>query len=226
MGSQLNWSRVLTLLAHELRSPSSVITGYTRLIRDGRLDSAGQTQAMKQIDSAASVIASVGRQASDLSKWISPRADAAAHLTLIPVPALLAGAIARIETSSAVALDVDPALETRVVQALDRDSLSTGLSSMLAHVCREALGQPVHVSAVAASDGVCEILALPASAQARMEGLAPDDDPTLLLTFGGAGLSLALGAAVISAHDGTAVTMADHPEIVKVTLRLARKEPT
>jgi signal transduction histidine kinase len=226
MGSDLNWSRLLTLLAHELRSPSSVITGYARLMKDGRLDGAGQLQAMSQIESAASVIATVGRQASELSKWISPQADAKTHTTLVPVPALLNGAIARIGTSSAIALDTDSALADSAVSALDRDSLGIGLSSLLAHVCREALGQPVHVSAVAASEHACEILAFPASLRGRLDGVTPHDDPSFLLTCGGTGLSLALGTAVISAHGGAAVTMADHPEIVKVTLPLARKEPT
>ena len=68
----MDWPRVCSLLAHELRSPSAVIAGYARMLGEGRLAGDDRAQAYAQIERAATRITAIGRQASDLARWLEP----------------------------------------------------------------------------------------------------------------------------------------------------------
>ena len=49
----MDWPRVFSLLAHELRSPAAVIGGYARMLTEGRLRDDDRLQAYAQIERAA-----------------------------------------------------------------------------------------------------------------------------------------------------------------------------
>jgi signal transduction histidine kinase len=222
----MNWPRILSLLAHELRSPSSVITGYTRMIREGRLDAASRAQAVKQIERAAGVVSNIGRQASELSRWMSFDADGAAFAKAVPLPPIIANAVHRIETKSTINLHVDPAVEHACVRIFERDALAVALSHLIGAVCREALGQTIQVVVSPGPDAQsCDIVAAQESAGDVRE-IAKRDDAAPLFELGGWGLSLVVGSAVVAAHGGTVFTDTERPGAVRVRLRLETESTT
>ena len=195
------------------------------MIREGRLDTATQAQAVKQIERAASVVSNVGRQASDLSKWIAFVPDLAVSKA-VPLGPLVSGAIHRIESKSPVAYEFDPALEHVCVRVFERDALSVALSHLLGAVCREALGAPVRVVvSPGPEEHTCDIVAVPESLGITAT-TAAHDDPSPLFELGGWGLSLVGAATVVSAHGGTVLTDKERLGVVRVRLRLVTEELT
>ena len=69
--SNMDWPVALRVLAHEMRSPSTVISGYARMLREGRLDEAHRVRASAQIEKAAGQLGTLSRQVSDLVRWIA-----------------------------------------------------------------------------------------------------------------------------------------------------------
>ncbi|MBP8274219.1 MAG: hypothetical protein KAY59_07280 [Acidobacteria bacterium] len=69
----MKWDTAFRVVAHELRSPAGVISGYTRLLKSGRLDADGEASALAQIDRASERLQNLGEAAAGLSHWLEPK---------------------------------------------------------------------------------------------------------------------------------------------------------
>ncbi|MBD1848339.1 PAS domain S-box protein [Cyanobacteria bacterium FACHB-63] len=101
----------LAVLSHELRSPLNPILGWTRLLRNGNLDSARQMDALATIERNAKLQSQLIEDLLDISRIMQGK------LTLTPTPTSLAFVIsAAVETvrlaaeakQIAISLDLDP----------------------------------------------------------------------------------------------------------------------
>jgi hypothetical protein len=220
----MDWPSALNLLAHELRSPASVIMGYTRMLREGRLDDEARLHALAQIERAAARLSLVGRQTSDLSRWLVVPTGRAGHS--LPVGTLVAQAVSGSETPDRISVVVSPAAATMQVRTSDRDSLQDAVGAIVHAVLREALGEPIRIVVRRADPLVaCDILVGPST---RLAGASDVGGPEVGSPFGldrgGQGLALVLASTVLSAHQGQLWTVGGLAGLVGIRL-LATEEP-
>src|SRR5262245_45652282 len=148
-GMQVESSKTLRLLSHELRGSLAVIQGYVRLLRPARAENEAEARMLTGILEATTRISTMARHASELATWIDGRAleghDA------IPVDALLerASAGASIPGTS---IDVGDAAAKEIVQTPNAASLAAALSAIVDAVGRGRSDQRVAVRARRASD--------------------------------------------------------------------------
>src|SRR5690348_1243122 len=65
-----NFSEVLSVLAHELRSPLSVLQGYIRLLQRKRDATDPESAMLTAMLGATTRLAALGRQSSELAVWM------------------------------------------------------------------------------------------------------------------------------------------------------------
>src|SRR5690349_3055312 len=110
---EIDVSSALNLLAHELRAPTAVIQGYARMLADPRFDEQNKPRMLQQIQEAAGRIASLGREAVELSRWLDPSREHASET--IALHQLLQRAIAESGVESSCTLDVSVADGARMI---------------------------------------------------------------------------------------------------------------
>jgi K+-sensing histidine kinase KdpD len=217
--TDMDWPRVFSLLAHELRSPAAVIAGYARMLSEGRLTHDDQLQAYAQIERAAGRITAISHQASDLAQWLGPAAtEGPAPLSL---HVLLSQALSQCSVPKRITMD--PAIETGglTVLALDKGALMGAMVAAIDSVCREAV-DPIAVSAHAdAADHTCDVVMGPEQALAALEaGGRPDSAHTQFSAErGGMGLALVLCLVVVRANGGQLFTLGGRRDLLAMRLR-------
>jgi hypothetical protein len=216
----MDWPTALSVLAHELRAPAQVISGYTRMLAEGRLDESERLRALTQIESAAGRIGLISRQASELAHWQSRPAGIPRG---VPLGDLVASASARSASPdriSARLLGDDGAVRVR---ALDDGALSAALATIIEAVSRDVTDEAILiVRRTSRSPDACDIL-IGASALLQSSGQTAEADGVPAIERGGFGLALVLAAAVLEAHGATLWNVRGRTGIVGVTLR---REPS
>lgn len=76
--------QVCSILAHELRTPLSVLQGYIRLLQRRRTDDDPETAMLAAMLEATGKLSAIARQASDLGHWMQEHANKPAH-TIDPI---------------------------------------------------------------------------------------------------------------------------------------------
>jgi|HubBroStandDraft_3_1064219.scaffolds.fasta_scaffold335377_2 signal transduction histidine kinase len=220
----MDWPSTLNLLAHELRSPASVIMGYTRMLREGRLDDEARLHALAQIERAAGRLSLVGRQTADLSRWLAVHSGQPSHF--LPVGTLVARAVSGSEAPDRISVVVNPAAATMQVRMLDRDSLQDAVGAIIQAVLREAIGEPIRIVVRRADPLVaCDLLVGPSTRLADATDVGgPEAGSPFGLDRGGQGLALVLASTVLSAHQSQLWTIDGRPGLVGIRL-LATEEP-
>ena len=217
----VDWSRVFSLLSHELRSPSAVIGGYARMLSGGRLSDEDRQQAYAQIERAASRLTSIGHQAADLARWLNPVSDGASSVEL---RALVAQALSKSAAPERVTTDDSIEQSALKVAALDRGALTNAVSAAIDAVCRE-VSDDNDVRLLARVDrdaGACDILVGPAEALAGLADHAPRDSSTVTQMSAereGLGLALIVSAVVLRAHGGQLSTIDGRRDVIALRLR-------
>jgi signal transduction histidine kinase len=213
----MDWPRVCSLLAHELRSPSAVIAGYARMLGEGRLSGDDQVQAYAQIERAASRISTISRQASDLARWLTPTTDGAAPLLC---SALVADAVTRSGETSRVTVDAAVESAALWIPSLDRNALAAAVAAAIEAVCRESPDGPVAVRPRAdTTTQSCDILIGPSPALANMTSDAKTPDVTAWSADrGGMGLALVLCTAIVTAHGGELQMINGRRDLIAIRL--------
>jgi K+-sensing histidine kinase KdpD len=223
----LDLPAVLSLVAHELRSPASVIAGCARMLNEGRLNEEDRLRVYGQIGRAADRVTTIGQQSSDVARWLR---DGTSRVPTSPLPArsLLDGAIAqsRIAARVTVTEDTDTDLDALCITALDRAALITALSAVIDLVGREVADVPLSVTAYANHPITsCDILVGPAETigalSAEMRAAVVTSPPPL--EAGGMGLALVVCAAVVAAHDGHMLALGGRRDVVGLRLRALRE---
>ena len=166
----MDWSRVFSLLSHELRSPAAVIGGYARMLSGGRLSDDDRLQAYAQIERAASRVTSIGHQAADLARWLNPALDGS---SLVELHALVTQALSRSAAPERVTTDDSIEQSALKIPAFDRGALTNAVAAAIDAVCREVTEDDVRMLARVDKDaGACDILVGPAEALASL-GIPP-----------------------------------------------------
>jgi K+-sensing histidine kinase KdpD len=217
--STMDWSRVFSLLAHELRSPAAVIGGYARMLSGGRLNEDERLQAYAQVERAAGRITAIGQQSSDLARWLSPALDGAAPIEL---HALVTQA--RSQSAAPERVKTDDSIEQSAlrISALDRGALTRAVTTAIDAVCREVAEEDVRMLARVDKDaGACDILVGPADALTGLDH-APRDSSTVTQVSAereGLGLALIVSAVVLTAHGGQLSTVGGRRDVIALRLR-------
>lgn len=214
--------------AHELRTPLTSIRGYAELFRRG---------AASSPETLARVMARIESEGARMSKLVED---------LLLLARLDQGRPLQREPVDLVQLVDDAVMDARAVEPDrpvsyehpesawvlgDADSLQQVIGNLLANArIHTPPGTPVHVTITASSDEITLTVA------DEGPGMAPQDaerafdrfyraDPSRSRASGGAGLGLAIVAAIVEAHQGH-VTLDTAPgQGVTVTVRLKRAEP-
>lgn len=219
----MDWPAALSVVAHELRGPAQVISGYTRMLAEGRLDENQRVRALAQIESAAGRIGLMSRQASELAQWQSRPVGIARG---VPLGDLVASASARSASPdriSARLLGDDGAVRVR---ALDHGALSAALATIIETVSREVIDDAILIVAgTSRSPEACDVL-IGAGALLPPPGQTAESDGALSIERGGFGLALVLAAAVLEAHGARLWTVRGRAGIVGITLCREPPPPT
>lgn len=220
----MDWPRMLSLLAHELRSPAAVIAGYAHMLSEGRLSGQDQARAFTQIDRAAGRITAIGRQAADLARWLGPETHDAA---VIPLSDLLTRAVAQTASPARITLAPSTASQTVRLRVLDHLALAAAIAAAADAVCREVAEDQIHVTVATDPDlSSCDILLGSAPALAAFGGRAPGDPSSTEWSTdrGGMGLAPVLAAVVVLAHGGQLLSLGDRGDILAIRLRTCTGE--
>jgi hypothetical protein len=195
---------VLSVLAHELRSPLAVLQGYIRLLQRQRGPMDPESAMLTAMLDATGRLADIGRQASDAAVFLkrSPAED----LGTVPVHVLL-DHVGRATPDVAIAACPDE-VGSRLIRTANAATLATAIGAVALLAMREA-GQRT-VTVLAADDGgQVRLTFLPGTdihtaAAADASEMATNDGP-VSFDRGGLGLALVLASYVFDAH-GTTVT--------------------
>jgi K+-sensing histidine kinase KdpD len=193
--------RMCSVLAHELRSPLSVLQGYIRLLQRQRDAGHPETAMLDAMLDATGRLTAIARQASELGAWLAARdttplesvavADVLEEITKRTAPD---GAISVIRTS-------DSGEQSPRVQA-DASALAGAVMALAESMAREAGGSVVEISHRRQAPDASPSLSLrtrtaPAAENGHVEGHA---QRALSFDRGGAGLALIAASYILDAH--------------------------
>ena len=213
----MDWSTALTVLAHELRAPAQVISGYTRMLSEGRLDDDQRRRVLTQLESAAGRIGLISRQAAELAHWQSRPAGIPRG---VPLGDLVTSASARTASPQRVSAHLSEDDGARRVRAIDDGALVAALAAVIESVSREMPDDSILiVSRPSRAPNACDVL-IGAGALLSSTGLAAEADGSLSIERGGLGLALVLAAAVLEAHGATLWNVGGRAGIVGISLQV------
>ncbi len=196
--------QLLTVLAHEVRTPLGILQGYIRLLqrRPGLADAdAAMLQAMLD---ATGRIASIGRDAASLAGWLE-----SAALPLRPVAlSALRAEIARHVPETLTIHDAGTAGTSHVLSN-DLARLASAIVTVAQVVARGAGTSALTLEATACADPpVARLTLRPAGLDTPPDARADARAEPLAFDQGGMGLALVSASCVFDAH-GARVTTTD-----------------
>jgi signal transduction histidine kinase len=209
-------SRVLALLAHDLRSPAAVIAGYSRMLREGRLTAEQEAVAEQRIEEAGARVAMLSQQAADLSQWMGPRADAVRQPVDLDV--IISHAMARAGLDARLAVAPLPP-RPPTIGTLDREALIGAVGTVLDLACRRSPDDAVRLAARPAPGAdAWDILTGPGSLLTTPATVPGPEHGEPLPQDRGSSLALVVAEAVIAAHGGEIWTTGPSGEIAGIRL--------
>lgn len=213
--AELRRRRLLSDLAHELRTPLATIEGYVEGVRDGVVPASAETWAVLEAESNR-----LRRLVDDLQK-VSHAEERQLDLRTRPLPpgALVAAAVrAAGPAYAAKQVQLVPSPDGRLPQLdVDPDRLGEVLANLLDNALRHTpAGGRVEVRAGRHGDDVELVV------EDSGEGIAPEHLPRVFERFyrvdsgraraqGGSGIGLAIARALVDAHGGTLRAESDGP---------------
>jgi signal transduction histidine kinase len=207
---------LLSVLAHELRSPLSVLQGYVRLLQRQRDPGDPESTMLASMLDATGRLAAIGRHASDLASWLR---RGPVPLAPVPVRTVLADIASRslagwsvaevpAEVGSVEIGVADPALLAGAIVAVgDLAMRDSGQKAVALDVQR----------APAAPDGL-SLLLRPAGSPAAVDESAAATPTDVAFDRGGLGLTLVLASYILEAHGARVTTAAAGPHVVWLPL--------
>src|SRR5262249_36604918 len=138
-------SRVLSVLAHEMRGPLSVLQGYARLLRQNRGDGPDNPEAamLDAVMEQTRRLSALSHQATDLATWLDRPTDAA---TSAVRAAALAQDVTKRVGSPRLTLNISPDAAPAAVRTPDATALAMALAAVTSLVLRDATDAPVTLS--------------------------------------------------------------------------------
>jgi signal transduction histidine kinase len=206
---------LLSVLAHELRSPLSVLQGYVRLLQRQRDPGDPESTMLASMLDATGRLAAIGRHASDLANWLR---RGPVPLAPVPVRAVLADIVSRSLAGWRVA-DVPTEVGSVEIGVADSALLAGAIVAVGDLAMRDSGQKAVTLDvqrASTASDGLSLLLRPAGSPAAIGESAAATTD--VAFTRGGLGLTLVLASYILEAHGARVTTAAAGPHVVWLPL--------
>lgn len=213
------WPQLLALAAHEMRTPAGVVSGYTRMLLQGRAGELadGQRSVLEAADRSNARLAALLAQMSDLARLED------GTLRLAPAMVDLATTLASRDAPAAMPTPVPPL--PPALLSVDAARLRDALAAIAALHRRKGVGVPALAArtddaslwlAVGAADAAAGALGVVEAA------LEPFDD-----LQGGLGLELTLARVVVEEHGGAIYARPGaEPEHEVTVIRLPLAEDT
>ncbi len=199
---------LLSVLAHELRSPLSVLQGYIRLLQRDRPASDPETSMLASMLDSTGRLATIGRQASDLAVFLKAPASLGRRVT---IEALLAEIARRV--SAGVTVASSPASTPEASIATAHGDLLAGAVAALADLAMRDSGQKTAVIGAALIDDDLRLTIAPGSALEAAPVDPAGAGTCVAFDRGGLGLSLIVASYVLEAH-GARTSVHDAGRIV------------
>ena len=195
--------KLCAVLAHELRSPLSVLQGYIRLLQRKRDADDPDTAMLEAMLEATARLTAIAHQASDLGGWLT--ALDATPLPPVPRAALVDALTERAQATAAVRV-VRP--DTTDGPRLDAKpaALADAIIALAESMARETGADVVEISAAPSqADGSTRFIIGPRPAVGASSAPNARSAAQRSVAFdrGGAGLSLILASYVLDAHGAT-----------------------
>lgn len=197
-----------SVLAHELRSPLSVLQGYIRLLQRNRDTGHPEAAMLDAMLDATGRLTAIARQASDLGSWLGGSNSQA--FETVSLDRVLDEVDKRREPAGLTIIRAADATAPDI--RADVTALAGAIIALAEWLGRET-GSPVEVSTAPAGAD--------ASVGVRLRACPPDAGmvraPTRGIVFdaGGAGLALIAASHILDAHEA-AVSLADPSGVVDV----------
>jgi signal transduction histidine kinase len=216
----VDFSDILHVLAHELRTPIGIAHGYVRLLLEDRLpQDADRRRALEQMQKALGRLSELSQESSVLAAWFEQTGTDYARIA----PRALLERVAAAEYEWPVKIDTTQVNGNGVLRTRDIDGLARAIVNLVRATARELRGSECIVVARDATDMRLEILA---GAHERLVALeaGPDaaDASPIALERGGLGLALVHAAVVLDAHGAERWTMKGSKQIAGLRLPLER----
>jgi K+-sensing histidine kinase KdpD len=199
---------LLSVLAHELRSPLSVLQGYIRLLQRDRTPSDPETSMLASMLDSTGRLSAIGRQASDLAVFLKSPASAGRRVT---VEALVAEIAKR--ASSGVTIEPCGESAAEATIATSHDELLAGAISALTDLVMRDSAEKTAMVAVCASGADVRVAIAPGAGPGHTSVDPADGGTVVAFDRGGLGLSLVVASYVLEAH-GARTTAHDGGRIV------------
>jgi K+-sensing histidine kinase KdpD len=190
-----------SVLAHELRSPLSVLQGYIRLLQRQRDAGHPETAMLDAMLDATGRLTAIARQASDLGAWLAARDTT--PLESVAVTEVLEEITKRTAPDGTISvIRVNESAEQPPMVQADAPALAGAVMALAESMAREAGGAIVEIRQVRDDPGTSPSLSLrtrttPAVENGQVEGHA---QRALSFDRGGAGLALIAASYVLDAH--------------------------
>lgn len=199
----------LAVLSHELRSPLNPILGWSKLLRNGRLNAAKTAQALEIIERNAQLQSQLIEDLLDVSRIL--RGKLSLNMTPVNLAATIKAALETVRLAAeAKSIQIQTLFDPTIGQVL-------GDSARLQQVIWNLLTNAVKFTP---EGGRVEVLLQQIGSQAQIQvrdtgkGISPDflphvfeyfrqADATTTRTFGGLGLGLAIVRHLVELHGGT-----------------------
>jgi signal transduction histidine kinase len=191
----------LRLLSHELRTPTGVIQGYSKMLLEDRIADDMRPAVVAQMQRAVARVALIAQQSHDLLHWIS---DLDAHsFRDVPIAPLLDDIRARVTTIGHVTVEIDPRCADRRVRTSDPMALAEAGAAIVVDAARQAHGEVTLAVRPAEAMDALDFCAFPSPlADAPRPAPCGGNREQLDVHAAGLGLSLLLASAVVEAHGG------------------------
>ncbi len=222
-GIAKEWSSALDVLAHELRSPVAVISGYTRMLGQGRLGEADRVRTLDKIAQAAGTVHLLSQRAAELAHWLGPDGTGSGRLESIPLSVLIERAIRRSAEPDRASATFEEGSRDAGIGCRDGDALPAAIGALIDAVGREAPGDRIVLRARASTTaGAHDVLVGARPPGSGLDRVPPASETEPLTGFRGLGMPVAVGAAVLDAHGARLWSIGGRRGILGVSFFTAR----
>jgi hypothetical protein len=203
-----------SVLAHELRSPLSVLQGYIRLLQRQREAGHPEIPMLEAMLDATGRLTTIARQASDLGNWLA--AVEARPLGSVPVAAVTDALAERLRNASPT-IALVPSPSTSLALRADPAVLAGAILALAESMHRDDESAVIEISLIDPGPGGSVAFAIGPAASAPGSTTSPNRptsprEPSF--DRGGAGLALPPPAHVLDQHRASIETAAAPGHVV------------
>jgi hypothetical protein len=202
----VEFSDILHVLAHELRTPVGIAHGYVRLLLEERLpQESDRRRALEQMQKALGRLTELSHESSRLATWYERNGTSEVVLAATDI-------LERVDRAAfdyPVRIDASAVPSGAAIRTADADTLVTAITGLVHATARELRGQPCVVVACADRSWM-EVLVGPPDRIAALRGARGTSEAgAIALERGGLGLALVHAALVLDAHGAERWTIAE-----------------